>query len=98
MAGRTSNFGSLVAAPILAVDSAASFTFNVKVTKQGIAQMLTIATAKAYAEKITQGAATYARQMSVDGAAMIRVRVRLPSYRVAWVDCWIECGALYGEW
>ncbi|RWF33773.1 hypothetical protein [Mesorhizobium sp.] len=60
--------------------------------------MLTIATAKAYAEKITQGAATYARLMSVDGAAMIQVRVRMPDFHIYWVDCWLEAGRVYGEY
>ncbi|TPI86418.1 hypothetical protein [Mesorhizobium sp. B2-8-9] len=59
---------------------------------------LTVTNAKAYAAALTQGLATYARETTVDGLPMISVRVRLPSYGVAWVDCWTECGKLYGEW
>lgn len=61
--------------------------------------MLTIETAKAYAEKITEGRATYARHGMVDGNhPFISVRVRMPDYRVYWVDCWLESGRVYGEY
>jgi hypothetical protein len=61
---------------------------------------LTDANAKAYAETLTGGKATYVRKFhNVDGFGdMLSVRVRLPSYDVAWVDCWIESGCLYGEY
>lgn len=60
--------------------------------------MLSIETAKVHAAKITQGVATYARFVDVDGVATVQVRVRTPNYRIAWVDCWIESGRVYGEW
>ena len=56
--------------------------------------------AKRYAEALTGGKATYVRRYrNIDGFGdMLSVRVRLPSYDLAWVDCWIESGCLYGEW
>lgn len=60
--------------------------------------MLTIENAKAYAAKIVGGVATYARHVKLDGMDMVQVRVRDANYRVHWMDVWVECGELYGEY
>ncbi len=60
--------------------------------------MLTIQNAMQYAERIICGAtAINATMQDIDGIAFIAVYLQTP-YGLLTMDCWIECGRLYGEY